>query len=412
VVTAAVLPELLDRLQHRHQGGGRVRPAVAALLLEAAAAVCSGAQVDLLLREWAENALALAETAHLDGLEAAELAFALDTAAPCTDAGRRPAAAAGQSSQRGMSAVAALSRHFHATLTLGGRVRRIQGRRLRMAALGLTEDAVRQPLGIPLNDLVAAWSRHRPFADRRPAGPPAAVAAGFRGALTDHLVGRVLAEALDRWGCEAVAGKPAGDAGSNASTAAALLADRVSRRLLPAPRSGGVVAGYVDRQHLYWLVRARLLTAAGDASGRALAADIGALLAAARTEARLLMAPGPRAADDDLTAVIESIAEVFGPDALRDGGDLVPLLGVLAPAFGLATVHSARLGPALLAWHLLLDGTLDTALVKVSDVLSADAAPVRPAYRNLLRRLRRPFTGAHLDSTLTRCAWGANAADR
>lgn len=403
---ADALSELLDAVQVRHQAGGPVRPALAALLVEASAGLCpSTPGADPLLCEWAENMRALAGTALLDRLSAAELVFTLASLPRCTNpartVGRVP-----ESSPRGLGGLDALVRHYVATLTLGGRLGRVQGRRLRMAAIGLPETPARRPHGLALTELVTGWSRHRPFADRLARGPATAAARPgelverLRGAVASHTLGRALAETLDRWARDAAAGRLHGRPMS-AESAAALLADRLCRRLLPAPRSGGVLAGYGDRQQLYWLLRCRLLAAADTAAGRTVAADIGALLVAARAERRLLSGAPQATPEDDLAAVIDSIVEVFGPEALHRGDDLAGLLGVLAPAFGLASVHGAQLASALLAWHLLLDGVLDEVLGQVSDVLGTDAAGSRAAYRRLLRGVSRTVNRASLQRHLT-----------
>lgn len=397
------LGELLDAVQARRQAGGRARPALAALLAEAAAGLCRSRRTgDVLLCEWAENLQALVETAHLDRLSAAELVFSLDALPPC--AVPRRARKGSRPPQRGLGGLDALVRHYVATLTLGGRIGRTQGRRLRMAAIGLTEAPARRPLGIELAGLVAAWSRHRPYGDRLGPGPAAVPCVGelverLRGAVAPHALGRALAEALERWARDAAAGG-FDRRWTTAEGAAALLADRLCRRLLPAPRCGGVLAGYADRQQLYWLLRCHLLAVTDAAVSRTVAADIGALLVAARAERRLLIG-GPRPVpEDDLAAVIDAIVEIFGPDALRRGDDLEGLLSVLAPAFGLASVHGAQLAPALLAWHLMLDGTLDDVLEQVSDALGAGAAGSRAAYRRLLRAVSRPVNRASLQHHL------------
>jgi len=407
---AEALPELLDAVQQRHLAGGRVRPTIAALLVEAATVLCRRGLLTPPLREWASNLLAVAETAHLDGLAAADLVFALDTARCGTAAGALPAKVPSVSPPRGLGGLAVLTRHFVETLTLAGRVGRIPGRRLRLAAIGVSEETVRRPLGVPMGDLVRAWNRLWPATGAVFGGPAAAavtapdgLVARLRGAVADHGVGRVLAGEIDRWACDTVTAAPAGSAGGgHVAAAAAVIADRASRQLLPAPRSGGVLAGYVERQHLYWLLRCRLQLAADGSAPLIAALNVGALLVAGDAERRLVSSLGPQAPEDDLAAVIDAVAAVFGPDTVTCGGDLERLLAVLAPAFTVASVHGAQLGPALLAWHLLMDGSLDEVLAQVSEILSSPVEAADGGYRALLRRRSRQVTAASLERHLLR----------
>jgi len=410
------LHELLASVQARRRADGRLRPALAALFIEAAGSLCRrpDAGVEGVDRQWCENLLALQETALLaDGGCAEKLVFALDVPSRCaarlpSPGGGRAGAetiAGGAATLRGLAGLAALTRGYVACLTLGGRVSRVQGRWLRTAAIGLDEAAARRPLGIPQQHLIRTWARGRPFAGGSRPGftardrlPPGRLAERFRETVRDDLVGRALARALDDWACGALVDPPPGAESTDAGAASALLADRVARRLLPSTRLGGVVGGFGDRQHVYWLIRTRLLAVSAEAGDILLAGEIGALLVAARAEERLLTLRGARFDEqDDLAAVLESITEVFGADPVRAAGDMRELLATLAPAFSMASLHGVQLAAALLSWHLAKDGAVEDVLREVSGCLSYDEADSRGRLRRYLGGLARQVSSVSLE---------------
>ncbi|MFW6094245.1 MAG: hypothetical protein ACODAC_09750 [Pseudomonadota bacterium] len=310
---------------------------------------------------------------------------------------------------RGTSAIDALARRCVRQLTFSGRVSRLQGYRLRTAAVVPLASAPREPLGLRWSVLEAAVQEHcvatgirggaspslsavcRPHAQWLSASLGHADAvARLRGAFPGGCaLARVLDSVLDAW-CAGDSGGAAVRNRAGAVVLASAVADRMALRLLPAPRLGWVVGGYADRHRLYRVLRAALLMAALGNAGvvaNLLLRDLVGLLAADRFEWALVTGPATDW-ETQLARAVAAAADLFGPGPamMREPDRLAELL---LPAVTPPGVAPAQVPAALLAWYLAAAGRAGDDLGRLSDLVAEEAPGPRPRLRKFLRRLGR-----------------------
>ncbi|MDZ7669247.1 MAG: hypothetical protein U5Q16_07410 [Gammaproteobacteria bacterium] len=393
------LAECLQALGCRAVNAGTQRIERAALrLLQEAAPRIDAAQDVAELGAWCE---ALAELHVVCTLEAGpEPAEVVQSLPPRRLPRLLAEAAAGRLLQRpdgGGDAVARLFgqmvQHYQRTLTLDHRVTAVHGYRLHGAALGISTEAVNQPLGVSRDDVQRLISEHYVTEFLCGAGDAAGggIALARRRLQQRPLIhGDVLARVASLAGRAPWAGTPlapalrdslnqwtTGGCGVNcladAVTLSASLAHGVALRCLPGFRLGGVDSAYAERHGLYRLLRAAILLAAVEgwepATGPLLMDEAAGLLAVNRLDDALLTAPAEQARrGEEPTLLLTQLSALWGP-AMAGDDDLAYLCGMLAPGMVVPVTHALQLPAALLAWHLTVSGALPEAIAEVGEIL-------------------------------------------
>lgn len=424
------LAALVPRVHELVISGAHPGKACATLLLEMAGRVCGqGRRHRSLLRQHPVGELlgALDAVADLLALEHPGRDGGL---LPLLDhAGRvRPAAPRRQQSERAtppQNAAHGLLRRYLDTLTLNGRVSRVQGARLWAAAAGAGSGIPPQSPGLDrarLLELVRdRWIHDALLAD---AGGGGAASPSWRQRLVRPVrgtrvltslracgsvggpLGGALTEQIDRWPAADSAAGPPGriDHLAGAIGLVSGIADRVALALLPGLRLGGVTSGYADRHWLYRLLRAWLLSAGvcePDELQGLLRDEVAGLLLAGRLEDRLL-APAQQTSGDE-AGVLRELVAGWDP-GVGGAAEVAHLVNLIAAALAVPAVHHMQLPPALLAWHLSITGGLPAAVRGVAEVVGNAGTGSRRVYRKRLQVLCRDVNMLTFRRHLQACA--------
>ena len=356
--------------------GGEAPPGYDRLLVEVARHVLrrtdGGAPTGAPIMRWCRQLLDVVETCELEPAgDAVDLTRQMARVPRRVESGRRPsldprrsecaAAAAGQS---GPGIVVG---NLASGLTLSGRVSRIQGRRLRLSALGL-EPAPEQAAGIDVGELASWWSSRAP-------GRSTAAAGGGRAEWSCRLWREAdgrdgLAAALRTVLPTLTAETPSVRAG-NCLPMAATLASRLASDWIPGIRRAGVSTDFVERQRLYWMTRAWLtvvMTGSATAASSLVAQDVAALLTVREVEADMLRRDCRTVVAEDLAALLNAVRRFFPPDT-----ESTAWLPHVAPVAMLPTVHLAQIEPALVAWYLVSGDSLRRRLLELAGSCPASA---------------------------------------
>lgn len=314
---------------------------------------------------WCRQMVAVAETCFLEhGSDPAEIARALEQMPV-----RSGSVGDGSRAARHRSSIRLNDRRLRpdmlaadlvSGLTLGGRVSRVQGRRLRLAALGLEPDVAERAAGIARAELSALW------ADRVPPSPLEGGVGGRRAwasRLWQAAGGRDVLSAALRTVLEAPQADPGRVLSSSWLSCAGMLADRMARHWVPGIRFAGIATGFSERQQLYWLLRAwlvEIMTGSAGHAATAMGQDLAALLVVGDAETGMLGRECRAVVEDDRSDVLRAVERLFPAGAGDWQRHVLPV--ALVPG-----IHLAQLEPALVAWHLICRGELRSRVLELAE---------------------------------------------
>ena len=358
---------------------------------------------------WCRQMVAVAEICSLErGSDPVEVARALEQVPARAAAGIGGPRAA----QRGSSAgpdegrlrADVLAVDLVSGLTLGGRVSRAQGRRLRLAALGLEPGHAERAAGIARTELSALWagrtsSSLRPgdVRGRRQWASRLWRAAGGRDALSSALTAALQSLPADR-------GR---GPSSDCLSCAAMLADGMARRWVPGLRCAGVSTDFPERQKVYWLLRAWLvetMTGSAEHAAMALAEDVAALLLVGEAETGMLGRECRNVVEEDRIDALRAIERHFPERARGWQRHLLPV--VLAPG-----IHVAQLEPALVAWDLTCRGEIRIRAQELADASRAHSGACASGFRSAWSAVVGRIDPAELGRRLAAGTGGSDRSD-
>jgi hypothetical protein len=397
-VDPASVADLIELLQHEPDGERATSPGVLRLAIDLARGLMrrseGGRPADGAVTGWCRHVVSVAESCSLEpGGDPSEIMRALGrvplgpVSSATSQIDDRPPPSGGP--DRDDIRPAFLAGRLVAGLTLGGRVSRVQGRLLRMAALGIGPVEDVEAAGIARPDLAALWARRA--APHRGAAPDADHL-GSACRLWAEAGGRDELAAGLRRALEALPHTRLTGSSPDILAAAGTMADRMSRAWYPGIRLAGVSTGYAERQGLYWLLRAWLwvvVTGSTTVAASVLAEDVAALLLVADVEAGMLRRDGPEVTRDDLADVVDGLDRLFHGRLVEPEDRWFWRQHVL-PVAVLPTVHVAQLQPALVAWYVTLSGRLRATLVELvaaSPGSGGSESKFRAAWREAIGRI-------------------------